>query len=116
MNVKSLVKQAGKAMACNRATGPVTRLLIRAIYKAIDNAPHWNAWLKVNKESKIEMCWWANNLREIIGRAMLISEEEHIFEVTLAGDASGAGGYLGNVTENLSLLSVPFSEEEKVTS
>ena len=43
---------------------------------------------------------------------MVTSLVTTVFEVTLAGDASGVGAYLGNIQSETTLLSFPFSEEE----
>ena len=47
---------------------------------------------------------------------MVEGSEALVINLALAGDASGVGGYLGNVTNNSTLLLVPFLEEEKASS
>ena len=51
------------------------------------------------------------NIQDLNGHEMDKGEEKHV--TNLAGDASGQGGYLGVLTHNKTLLSVPFSPEER---
>ena len=47
------------------------------------------------------------------GHKMIEGEETHVADLFLAGDASGEGGYFFDLTNDKTLLSVPFTPEER---
>ena len=44
-----------------------------------------------------ELRWWRENLANLNRHTMVTSTKTTVFEVTLAGDASGVEAYLGNI-------------------
>ena len=56
------------------------------------------------------------NIEDLNGHEMVEGAEAFVLDVAFAGIASGVEGYLGVLTNNTTLLSVPFSVEEKAAS
>ena len=67
-------------------------------------------------EAREELLFWQDNLVALNGRDIRINQVPIQVNCQVAGDASGAGLYLGDSVSRSTLLSLPFSEEEQLKS
>ena len=112
--MKNVAKVAGKSMACYRAVGQVMRIMLRSGYQwvaVMADQFGWAGFDKLSEKVIEELRGWRENLADLNRHSMVISSKTTVFEVTLAGDASAVGAYLGNIQSETTLLSFPFSKK-----
>ena len=118
MSIRHLARVIGKLISCTVACPlgkayfrSMERLKVRALNR---NEWHWNAKVKLDKESTVELNWWLNNLPH--ATAPIIRGPP---TVTVSSDACnyGWGMVFGNLKANghFSLKELPFSINTKET-
>ena len=91
------------------------RSLNRDLYSKVEERGLF-CYIYLSASSKRDLKWLLDNIKFLNGHDMIQGEESHVVDLFLAGDASGEGGYLGDLTNNKTLLSLPFSPEEEIES
>ena len=81
------------------------RSLNRDLYSKVEEKGWW-FYIYLSANSKRDLRWLLENIQILNGHEMIKGEETHVADLFLAGDASGEGGYLGDLTHNKTLLSV----------
>ena len=86
--VRSIASITGKIISMLIALGPVTRLMTKSIYVLIATRRSWCHLLKIPAEAKAELQFWANQLKDSMGRTSgtvpLLSGLYTLMPVTLA--------------------------------
>ena len=109
----------GKIQSCQRALGPVTRLMTRKSYhwicQVVDSF-NWDYWQNLTPEVLEELKFWRDNLWNLNGCSFSPSLSQLDVSYEVASDASGVGvfGYL--VGDRQVLLKRSFTLDEKKES
>ena len=113
---KKLASVVGLITSCICALGRnFVRFLIRSVNRdlcQIVDLYGWKGYVRLSSESIRDLCYLRDNIVALNGHVMVEGSEKIIFNQFFAGDASAVGGYLGDIRNNETLVSFPFTEEE----
>ena len=113
VHIKVLAKLLGKLQFCERALGPVVRLLSRSSYYLIAKASSWNSFLTLSESAKMEFLYLFENLESLNGFPIRASKSAIKLDFSFCSDASDIGFCVYCINSNNDiLLKKVFSEEE----
>ena len=113
---KKLASVLGLITSCICALGrSFVRFLIRSCNRDLCEIVElfgWKGYVKLAEDSMRDLRFLCENIGQLNGHEMIEGSEKIVFDLFFAGDASAIGGYLGDIRNNETLVSFPFSEEE----
>ena len=93
--------------------------MTRACYRVISSAPSWRSYVQLSEQAIVELTWWIDNIDQVNGFTMQPSYtvDPLVYDVTMVGDASGVGMFLGILKHGgRTLVSKPFLDHEALES
>ena len=113
MHIRVLAKLLGKLQFCERALGPVVRLLSRSSYYLIAKASSWNSFITLSESAKTELLFLFENLESLNGFPIRASKSAIKLDFSFCSDASDIGFCVYCINSNNDiLLKRVFSEDE----
>ena len=90
--------------------------MCKSLYFLISSAPFWSSFIRLDKNSKVEIEWWRDNLKYFSSYPIIIDSTSVKVDTRISSDASGSGYFVVNLDRHIMLKTDAFSEFESLQS
>ena len=82
--------------------------MCKSLYFLISSAFSWISFIKLDRNSVVEVTWWRDNLKKISSYPIIIDSTSVKIDAKVSSDASGSGYFVVNLERHLMLKSAFF--------
>ena len=101
--VRQLASWVGKLQSLRLAIGPIVSIMCKSLYFLISSAFSWSSFIKLDKNSDVEVTWWRDNLKYFSTYPIIIDNTTVKVDASISSDASGSGYFVVILDRHLML-------------